>query len=292
MRRNSLNLSGKIDNLTTILFHDVFETALSMGVPFFVIGATARDIMLLYGHGIRTTRATMDIDFGIQVSNWGQYDEFKKGLLNSDRFKATKEEHRLRYNESILIDIVPFGAIIEKDGSISWPPEHEIKMSALGFKEAFENSIIVRLNENPVLDIPFANLSGLAVMKLISWDDRYPERKKDAEDLDLIMREYLNAGNQKRLFENEIDIIDKLNESSGFDYEKASARLLGRDISKIIGGESRKKIVEILNRETGEKARYRLVEDMTNTHIKSGRDFEETLEMLEQLKSGVFDLSQ
>ena len=32
-----------------------------MSAPFFVIGATARDIILKYGYGIETIRATNDI---------------------------------------------------------------------------------------------------------------------------------------------------------------------------------------------------------------------------------------
>jgi predicted nucleotidyltransferase len=289
MKKNLLNLSGKIDSLTIELLHDVSAVAESLTVPFFVIGATARDILLSYGHGIKTTRITMDVDFGIQVLNWDQYKEFKKQLLSTGKFSKTKEEQRLRYHTGHLIDIVPFGAIIDKDGFLFWPPEQKTKMSILGFSESYENSVIVRLKEEPVLDIPFASLPGLAIMKLISWDERYPERKKDAEDLILMLCEYLSAGNQKRLFNTEMDIIDSLKEGSGFDYEKASAKLLGRDMAKIMGDETRKKIILILEKETGEKDRYRLVEDMNNMRIRSALQFERALELLEELKSGVVE---
>jgi len=142
-----------------------------------------------------------------------------------------------------------------------------------------------------VRDIYFASLPGRAIMKLISWDDRYPERDKDAKDLCFIIRNYLDAGNEERLFEEEIDIIDKLKESGDVDYLKAGARMLGRDIAVIAVPDTKRKVEEILERETGEKERYRLVEDMIDISLESSSDFEEYLESLEQLKLGLFDVS-
>jgi predicted nucleotidyltransferase len=289
MSRSLLNLSGKIDPLTIALFEDITNVAKSMSIQFFVLGATARDILFDKGFDIKTSRATSDIDFAVQVADWNEYKKLKQSLTETGRFELTRKAQRLRFNGKLLIDIVPFGAIIDKDGSFSWPPEHDIKMSALGFKESFESSIIVKIRENPALDILFASLPGLALMKLISWDDRYPERKKDAEDLSFIMHNYLDAGNDECLFEEEIDIIEKINESGGFDYLKAGARLLGRDIAKIAIPESKNKIIEILDAETGKKERYKLVEDMIDTYYESSRDFEDNIELLEQLKLGILD---
>ena len=51
-------------------------------------------------------------------------------------------------------------------------------MSLLGFKEAHENSITVRISSAPKLDIQLPSIPGLAIMKIISWDEKYPARKK------------------------------------------------------------------------------------------------------------------
>jgi predicted nucleotidyltransferase len=64
MSKNLLDLSGKIDDLTGGLFVAIASVATSLGIPFFVVGATARDMILSYGYGIQTIRATYDIDFG------------------------------------------------------------------------------------------------------------------------------------------------------------------------------------------------------------------------------------
>lgn len=75
-----------------------------------------------------------------------------------------------------------------------------------------------------------ASLAGLALMKIVAWDERRFER--DAEDLALIMRQYLDAGNEDRIYSEQGDCFDLLNEQ--FDYEKASARIRGRDVGRLL----------------------------------------------------------
>jgi len=70
---NLLDLSGKIDIFTVGLFDSISNVAVSIDVAFFVVGATVRDMILTHGYDIQTIRATNDIDFGIQVSDWDQY---------------------------------------------------------------------------------------------------------------------------------------------------------------------------------------------------------------------------
>jgi len=39
-------------------------------MPYVVVGATARDLVLHYGHGAAIRRATQDVDFAIEVPDW------------------------------------------------------------------------------------------------------------------------------------------------------------------------------------------------------------------------------
>ena len=80
-------------------------------------------------------------------------------------------------------------------------------MSMIGFREAYEYSITVRLSTTPELDIKLPTLPGLALMKIVSWREKYPERPKDAEDLLLIMKKYEDAGNRDRLYDTEQDLL-------------------------------------------------------------------------------------
>lgn len=285
MSGNLLDLSGKIDIFTVELFETISNVAVSINVPFFVVGATARDMILTHGYDIQTIRATNDIDFGVQVSDWDQYRKLTEGLISTGKFKPTREAQRLLYEEILRIDVIPFGIISQPGNILSWPPDHEIKMSTLGFQESYNNSITVRIRAKPILDIQFASLAGLALMKIISWSDRYPERDRDAKDLALLMRTYLDAGNVEHLDNEEADLVEK----EDFDYVRASARLLGRDIAVILQPETAETVLEILIRETGEKDRYRLVEDMMDRSAVLDDNFDENLQLLEELRSGILE---
>jgi len=179
--------------------------------------------------------------------------------------------------------VIPFGAIAEPDDCLSWPPEHDTTMSTLGFEKAYHNSIAVRMRADPVLDIQFVSLPGLALLKIISWSDNQLRSGKDAHDLLLLMRTYLDAGNQERLWNEEGDLI-----GDDFDYVRAGSRLLGRDIATILSPDIKKAVVKILDNETGEQSQYRLVENMMGRGAESS-DFEEVLQLLEDLKAGILE---
>lgn len=287
MRENFLDLSGKIDDATTQLLGTIADVAGSVRVPFFVVGATARDIILVHGYGLRTIRATLDIDLGVQVSEWQEYETLKEALISTGVFAASREHQRVIYRDMLQIDLVPFGPIAQPGNAFSWPPDNETQMNTLGFEEAYRSSITVRLRSNPVLEIRFASLAGLAAMKIISWSDNYPLRRKDAEDLSIIMETYLDAGNRDRLYKEENDLL----ETDDFDYVLAGSRLLGRDIGEILSPETRAAVLDILSRETGTQERYRLVEDMLTADrpLTASDDFDGRLQLVEALKAGILD---
>jgi predicted nucleotidyltransferase len=53
----------------------------------------------------------------------------------------------------VLVDIIPFGPIPDENKRISWPPEHETIMGIIGFEEAYECSITVRLSLIELLEV-------------------------------------------------------------------------------------------------------------------------------------------
>lgn len=285
MKRNLLDLSGKIDRVRLLAFEKVSKVANSLGVPFFIIGAAARDLILMNGHNIPTIRATLDIDFGVQVPNWDEYLKLKQGLVETGEFTETEDVQRMMFHSSLRIDLIPFGPIADKTSTIKWPPNQEIVMSILGFEESFRHSQTVRLSSNPKLDIKIVTLAGLVAMKIISWKDRYPERDRDASDLALIIRNYTDAGNVERIFNEALDLVD----SEDFDYVSVGARLLGRDIAVVLSTDAMTAVLEILNDETGKQDRYRLIEDMMRSDVSSINDFEDVLRWLEEVKTGILE---
>lgn len=283
MKKNLIDLSGKIDNQRLEAIETISRIAFSLKIPFFIIGASARD-MLLAGHNIPIYRATLDIDIGIKVPNWEKFNKLKKGLVETERFTSTREEQKLKHKDHIEIDIIPFGAISDENHNINWPSQETV-MNVLGFEETFTHAQIVRLRSKPVLDVKLVTLSGLSVMKIFSWKDKYPERKKDATDLFIIIRHYTDAGNFERIPDEMPDLLD----SDDFDYVRAGARLLGRDIAKVLNPATKKEVLDILEKETGEQDRYELIEDMMRSDIGKISDFDSILSLLMELKTGILE---
>lgn len=203
------------------------------------------------------------------------------------RFLPDERQLQRYHFDSVLIDIVPFGPITDENRRIAWPPEHEIFMSMVGFKEAYEYSITVRLSSTPELDIKLPTLPGLALMKIVSWKEKYPERTKDAEDLLLIMHKYEDAGNFDRLYDKEQDLL----EEEKFDARHASIRLLGRDMAKIADTETLRIVRTILEGETDEQTQYRLITDMIKGSLSYENRFDKTLQQVEKLKTGLSEIA-
>ena len=287
MKNILFDLSGKIEKPVIEVLQILKEVAGSLGIPFFVVGASARDFILKHHYGIEPRRKTGDIDLGVKVAGWEQFGRLTESLTGAGRFSATAEKQRFLCG-TVLIDILPFGPITDKDKKISWPPEHEIIMSMVGFEEAYEYSVTARLTSDPVLDIRLSHLPGLAIMKLVSWKERYPNRKRDAEDVLFIMQKYDEAGNLDRLYGEELTLL----EGEGFDTRMAGIRLLGRDMGKMSDPETFRMIKGILDAETEEMGQYKLVSDMIRETGMSDVRFDEILAQLTKLREGFVEVGE
>jgi len=281
MNNISFDLSGKIDQLTIQALLAVKKEADALSIPFFIVGASARDYILKHCYGVESARMTRDVDLGVKVASWGQFEQLTDSLIATGEFTSSPERQRVLFG-TLPIDIVPFGSVVNKDKKISWPPEHEIVMSMVGFEEAYKCSMMIRLSSDPALEIRLPTLPGLALMKIISWEDRYPERKKDAEDLLFIMNNYEQAGNFDRLYDQEQELLQE----EDFDTELASIRLLGRDMAFIADHNTAKVVRNILDAETGQKSQYRLIIDIIQNTIMLESKFEKILLKIEKLRRG------
>jgi predicted nucleotidyltransferase len=201
--------------------------------PYFVAGATARDLILVNVHGLRPGRATRDIDFGIAVESWDQFARLKDGLVATGDFESDRRAmQRLFYSDhgagfSIPIDLIPFRGVASTNSTIEWPPSRDIVMNVAGFEEALASSVPMEIDADFTVHV--ASVPGLTLLKLVAWSDRGRETNKDATDLYRLLTSYADAGNADRLYDHEMDLL----EAVGFDMELAGAELLGRDVARI-----------------------------------------------------------
>ena len=285
MTTTSLDLSGKIVKVALSALGRIHQITSSMNIPFFIVGATARDILLEVHYGIGSKRATVDIDIAVFLENWNQFKHLKDALTGATDITPTRDTHRLLFKKRLPIDIVPFGGVAEKSDLIEWPPDGSFKMSVTGFRECFQHAVQVKISDKPKLSVNVVSLAGLAILKLISWDENSARRQKDASDLVFIIRNYLDAGNLERLFEEAPDFVD----SGDYDYEAGSARLLGRDISKIAYTSTIGKLIEILKRESQGKRGHGIAMDVLQSSRLAEESYEEVSALFDALLKGVTD---
>jgi predicted nucleotidyltransferase len=275
---NDLNIPGADQ-----IFKSIIRISRDYDKKFFLIGALARDILLETIHKRPVQRATLDIDFGVVLSDWHQYEEIMKGFTALAGFKKARESQRLIYNDSLFIDIVPFGNIALPDDKIKWPPDYSIVMSTLGFEEVYKHSVDVEFTND--ISIKVTSLEGLVILKLIAWSDR--ESDKDALDLKIVLKNYFDI-NSDEIYKNHLDLIQR----EDFDYLKCGARLLGRKLSEIIETNTRlkTKITELLEKEILEKDYSKLGLAMRlSFSFEDDSEYKTNLELLTELLRGIND---
>jgi predicted nucleotidyltransferase len=225
------------------------KIATRLGIPFFLAGASARDMVLVNLWGQSPGRATVDIDFAFAVNDWAEFNRLREELLATGRFvRVPHKEQRLMYTDpehgfDLPVDLIPFRGVASERKTIAWPPEGDFVMNVAGFEEALDAALRVELE--PSLVISVASLPGLAILKILAWADRHLENNKDAVDLYKIVTTFDSAGNRDRLFDQEIELLEAVD----YDLTLAGAQLLGRDAARIADSAATEQIVSLLSSE-------------------------------------------
>lgn len=97
-----------------------------LGLELYVVGATARDLIMKLLDESPSKRETSDLDVAIVLSDWSQFDNLSKELL-ANHFHKGKSKQKFYYKgehheNDYEVDIVPFGDIAD-DEVILWPPD-------------------------------------------------------------------------------------------------------------------------------------------------------------------------
>lgn len=89
--------SEKIANpLLVELLMKLTDSFNRMGREFYVIGATARDIIIRQLIGTTSGRRTKDLDIAIAIPDWSVFDEIKERLV-ADGFQKSQHMHQRFY---------------------------------------------------------------------------------------------------------------------------------------------------------------------------------------------------
>ena len=244
----------------------VVEACMETGTDFFLIGALARDVLLEHIYGTKVPLTTGDVDVGVAVERWQAYEDLRERLTKEHGFEERPEKQRLRSPQRTPLDLVPFGGVAEEGGKARFPPEGNPELTVLGFEAAWEAALPVRFGEGAVSEssgdegtvLRVASLEGLALLKLLSWNERPRERARDAQDLCHLLQHFYDA-RLELIVERHADLFD------GEDFSKptASAQALGRELASLLRGPVPETLLlDIVRRETADIHQSRLVRAM------------------------------
>lgn len=234
----------------------------SIGAEFYVIGATARDIILSGIHNQTSARRTADLDIAIAIKDWDKFEQITKELCKIEGFtKSNKLKQSFLYKRYLILDIVPFGELAMADNTIYWPPEEQFAMSVAGYTEVANNTLDVTIDNE--FTVKVASLPGIVILKLAAFNDRKNETNKDADDLAYIIENYQDI-NIERAAAEHYDIY----EADNFNTFSAGATLLGRDIRSILEGneETINTFIQILEDELKMEDESPLINQIIETH--------------------------
>jgi predicted nucleotidyltransferase len=142
-----------------------------LDTQFLVVGAFARDLLLVHHLGSEPGVGTQDIDIGIWLPDWDAYRSITDRLQSDYGFSPARGQHVHAFvsRQDLRTDILPFGSIEERR-QISFPRFTSFQLNMMGFQEAVARPLYFILDDN----VPFTTPStaGMVLLKLIAWKDR------------------------------------------------------------------------------------------------------------------------
>ena len=245
--------SEKIGNpLLVELLRKLTDSFSKMDKEFYVIGATARDIVIQQLLDTESKRRTRDLDIAIAIPDWETFEQVKQSLIADGFEKSSDMQQRFYYGEYEL-DIVPYGVVAKEDDKIYWPPEEEIAMSVKGFDEVLSEAITVSIDDD--FKVKIASLHGLFLLKFNAWLDRNTKTSKDAEDMSFIFSNYFLANLEREIHQ---EVYDWEN----FDDYIVGGYWLAYDIVALLNKEQLCYYKEIIEGELAKEEESRLINQM------------------------------
>lgn len=160
--RLSVSPDHPVDPVTLSILELIDRLLRNAKIPYMLVGATARDLLLynVFGHAV--TRATYDLDFAVLVDSWEQFAIVKQLFLDIPGFTDKRRNaERLYYQPpgtsfETIIDIIPFGKLETADRTIAWPPHADVVMNVAAFTDVLQSAVSVQVRSD--LLIPVASL--------------------------------------------------------------------------------------------------------------------------------------
>ena len=259
----------------------------SLRLTLYVVGATARDLMMKLLDEYPSKRKTRDLDVAIALSDWSQFENLSQ-ILQKNHFRKDPANQKFYYegkkhDNDYEVDVVPFGEIAGEDDTLLWPPEYEKEMSVKCFTEVMNKSMPITIDK--LFNINIATLAGQFLIKLDAWNDRHTAEynSKDADDMFLILSRYHEA----YLNEPNITPPDAVNYIKNDNEIIWGAQWLASDIKNILSNEHLIYYANMIKAELSKGKESHLI---TNFIRLYGEDKEEAYDISINIWSNIYDI--
>lgn len=259
----------------------------SLGLKLYVVGATARDLMMKLLNEYPSKRKTRDLDVAIALSDWSQFENLSQ-ILQKNYFRKDPANQKFYYegkkhDNDYEVDVVPFGDIAGEDETLLWPPEYEKEMSVKCFTEVMNRSMPITIDK--LFNINIATLAGQFLIKLDAWNDRHTAEydSKDADDMFLILSRYHDA----YIKEPNITPPDAVDYNNHDNETIWGAQWLASDIKNILSNEHLIYYVNMINAELSKKTESDLINNFIRLY---GDEKEEAYDISIKIWSNIYDI--
>ncbi len=208
------------------------RSAAALCLRVVIIGANAPWILAGQSAGLRLTR---DTDALVAGATWTSFEALGRRLIEAGF--VHERPHRFRSTEGALIDLIPFGPGVIRDGRITWPTGES--MTAVGLEEALGSAVRRTLAAN--LEVDIASEPAYAIMKIVAYEERRHDRPHDVADLLIALEQYEEDG------ERRFDLVGVAVGDQPLAWEDAGAYLLGADVRRIARADSLAAITRFLD---------------------------------------------
>ena len=244
--------AGELQAKVMLQVSDAFN---AIGKKYFVIGATARDILAKMLKCV-PKRKTADLDITLAISTWDDFDLVMGALVKYGFRKDRTVKQRLYYGHEeteFTLDVVPFGGIAVPENIFSWPGEPDTRLSVVGFESALKHTYDIDMDGQFTFVIPTA--PALFMLKLVAWSDRSKRLiYKDAVDMDFLVRSYYLENSTREEF---VPIFEKFPDADVYSW---GAAMITTDLLKVASQEDLKALKSILDNELATEEQSKLLQ--------------------------------
>nr|WP_301288448.1 nucleotidyl transferase AbiEii/AbiGii toxin family protein [Natronospira proteinivora] len=227
-------------------------------VPWLIVGATARCLLLESVYQWPKGRATEDTDFAVWVEDWAHFDRLCQACADTRHFEAlARPPKRFRAVNGRYFDLLPYGGVEGPGNQVLWPPHGDSVMTVRGFRGAAKAAYRVTVNDE--LEVPVASPAGLLALKLFAWEERgHQQPGRDAEDIAYLIEHAERIANVDEIYDRYPDLAA----FHDYDLHLAAISVLGWQAGEILASDDRTFLLDFLGHEIDQDGDSRLVADV------------------------------